>query len=503
MIKKNVLFLTFLLSLFLTFVSQAQEVNYRHFVNDDGEIVFIQKLEWKKYENIDHYRIELEEIDKTSKKATVLDKNIEENSIELTLKSGTYRYRISVFNVLGKLEARSNWLEFEVFKATKPKITSVLPNEIEFYETDENKVFTIELSGENLLRESKYRIIDKGGMTEGKLVFANGDCAKLNFDFTGFQSGEYEIFVKNPGGLEEKISINVLVKEIEPPEPEEPEEPEEVPIEEEPEEIQEPEQQEAPKIEDEELEENPEVEKNEDTPQIEEKSEQQKEPENEQIKEDSPIEDKPEPVQTKEEPQIKDEPEPEKKEKEKLVLDFDLDVALGTAFVYQVMGKQYIDGKFYKEFFGKDFIFPVISGKISFLPFKTNFGNFGIGLSGDFAQVKVSKDRRFKSYDLSGNIISGVGLLVYQKPLSTKFTLELHSGAGISLMNNFTYSYSTPRGNYDSKSLNSTSTIIDAGFSVQFNIYKGLFAEIGSDFVYNTSLSIGNLEPKIHLGWKF
>lgn len=453
MIKKNVLFLTFLLSLFLTFVSQAQEVNYRHFVNDDGEIVFIQKLEWKKYENIDHYRIELEEIDKTSKKATVLDKNIEENSIELTLKSGTYRYRISVFNVLGKLEARSNWLEFEVFKATKPKITSVLPNEIEFYETDENKVFTIELSGENLLRESKYRIIDKGGMTEGKLVFANGDCAKLNFDFTGFQSGEYEIFVKNPGGLEEKISINVLVKEIETPEPEEPE------------------QQEAPTIEEEELEENPEVEKNEDTPQIEEKSEQQK--------------------------------EPEKKEKEKLVLDFDLDVALGTAFVYQVMGKQYIDGKFYKEFFGKDFIVPVFSGKISFLPFKTQLGNFGIGLSGDFAQIKANKDRRFKSYDLSGNIISGVGLLVYQKPLSTKFTLELHSGAGISLMNNFTYSYSTPRGNYDSKSLNSTSTIIDAGFSVQFNIYKGLFAEIGSDFVYNTSLSIGNLEPKIHLGWKF
>lgn len=159
---------TLLASSILLFIAAfnalPQEANYRHYTDSSGNIVFAQKLTWQRYENIDHYRIEIEEISKTSRRAKVLDKTTEENSIEVKLPAGTYRYRISIYNVLGNLETKSDWKEFEIFKATQPKIESISPENVEIEKDAEDKRKTLELTGENLLRQSKYRIEDEGGL---------------------------------------------------------------------------------------------------------------------------------------------------------------------------------------------------------------------------------------------------------------------------------------------------------------------------------------------------
>ncbi len=457
-------FLTSSIFLFIAaFRVLPQEANYRHYTDSSGNIVFAQKLTWQKYENIDHYRIEIEEISKTSRRAKVLDKTTEENSIEVNLPAGTYRYRISIYNVLGNLETKSEWKEFEIFKATQPKISSISPENVEIEKDAEDKRKTLELTGENLLRQSKYRISDSGGTTDGKVETADGNSATVTFDFQGFPAGEYKLTVKNPGGLESEAAFTLTIKEPEPiveePEIEEPiEEPEE-PIVEEPEPIEE-----------------------------------------EPIAEEPEIEEPAEPVE--EEP-IVEEPEVEEPiEEEDEPFDFDLDMAIGAGLSMQIFGREYTGGQFYEEFFGSRLVFPRFDARISFIPIKTRIGNFGIGVSGDFIHVKNEVERRYKSYTLTGNIYSVLGEAVYQKSIG-RFTLDIHAGAGMQNFQGFSFDFSTPDGSYSTEKIDSSSIVLGGGCGVQFTIWKGLYAEAEIGFKYTAELEMGTIEPKIMLGWKF
>ncbi len=461
-------FLTSSIFLFIAaFKVLPQEANYRHYTDSSGNIVFAQKLTWQKYENIDHYRIEIEELNKTNKRAKVLDKTTEKNSLEVNLPAGTYRYRVSVYNVLGNLDAKSEWKEFEILKATQPKISSISPENVEVEENAEVKRKTLELTGENLLRQSKYRISDSGGTTDGKVETANGNSASVTFDFQGFPAGEYKLTVKNPGGLESEAAFTLTIKEPEP-------------IVEEPE-IEEPTEEPEP------IEEEPAAEE----PEIEEPAEQIEEPE--------PVV---EPEQVEEEPVVEEPEEPVEEEEEDEPFDFDLDMAIGAGLSMQILGREYTGGQFYEEFFGSRLAFPRFDARISFLPIKTRIGNFGIGVSGDFISIKNEVERRYKSYTLTGNIYSVLGEAVYQKSIG-RFTLDIHAGAGMQNFQGFSFDFSTPDGSYSTEKIDSSSIVLGGGAGVQFTIWKGLYAEAEIGFKYTAELEMGTIEPKIMLGWKF
>ena len=460
------------------FKALPQEANYRHYTDSSGNIVFAQKLTWQKYENIDHYRIEIEEISKTSRRAKVLDKTTEENSIEVNLPAGTYRYRISIYNVLGNLETKSEWKEFEIFKATQPKIESISPENVEIEKDAEDKRKTLELTGENLLRQSKYRISDSGGTTDGKVETADGNSATVTFYFQGFPAGEYKLTVKNPGGLESEAAFTLTIKEPEPvveePEIEEPIEEEPEPIEEEPA-AEEPIVEEPEPIEEEPIAEEPEIE------------------EPAEPVEEEPVVEGPEPVEEEPEVPVEEEDEP---------FDFDLDMAIGAGLSMQIFGREYTGGQFYEEFFGSRLVFPRFDARISFLPIKTRIGNFGIGVSGDFVHVKNEVERRYKSYTLTGNIYSVLGEAVYQKSIG-RFTLDIHAGAGLQNFQGFSFDFTTPDGSYSTEKIDSSSIVLGGGCGVQFTIWKGLYAEAEIGFKYTAELEMGTIEPKIMLGWKF
>ena len=466
---------TLLASSILLFIAAfnalPQEANYRHYTDRNGNIVFAQKFTWQKYENIDHYRIEIEEISKTSRRAKVLDKTTEKNSLEVNLPAGTYRYRVSVYNVLGNLDAKSEWKEFEILKATQPKISSIFPENVEIEKDAEDKRKTLELTGENLLRQSKYRISDSGGTTDGKVETANGNSASVTFDFQGFLAGEYKLTVKNPGGLESEAAFTLTIKEPEPVV----EEPEiEEPIEEEP-------AAEEPIVEEPEpIEEEPAAE--------------------ELIVEEPEIEEPAEPVE--EEPEVEEPEEPVEEEEEDEPFDFDLDMAIGAGLSMQIFGREYTSGQFYEEFFGSRLVFPRFDARISFLPIKTRIGNFGIGVSGDFVHVKNEVERRYKSYTLTGNIYSVLGEAVYQKSIG-RFTLDIHAGAGLQNFQGFSFDFSTPDGSYSTEKIDSSSIVLGGGCGVQFTIWKGLYAEAEIGFKYTAELEMGTIEPKIMLGCKF
>lgn len=469
-------FLTSSIFLFIAaFKALPQEANYRHYTDSSGNIVFAQKLTWQRYENIDHYRIEIEEISKTSRRAKVLDKTTEKNSLEVNLPAGTYRYRVSVYNVLGNLDAKSKWKEFEILKATQPKISSISPENVEIEKDAEDKRKTLGLAGENLLRQSKYRISDSGGTTDGKVETADGNSASVTFDFQGFPAGEYKLTVKNPGGLESEAAFTLTIKEPEPivEEPEIEEPIAEEPIAEEPEPI-----EEEPKIEEEEP--------VEEEPKIEEPAE--------------PVVEEPEPVE--EEPEVEEPEEPVEEEEEDEPFDFDLDMAIGAGLSMQIFGREYTGGQFYEEFFGSRLVFPRFDARISFLPIKTRIGNFGIGVSGDFVHVKNEVERRYKSYTLTGNIYSVLGEAVYQKNIG-RFTLDIHAGAGLQNFQGFSFDFSTPDGSYSTEKIDSSSIVLGGGCGVQFTIWKGLYAEAEIGFKYTAELEMGTIEPKIMLGWKF
>lgn len=82
-----------------------------------ADIRFIQRFSWKADPAALEYRVEIQNTQsgKTERVTTG------ENFAEFSLAAGTYRYRVSVYNLLGKLSSTSEWKPFTVSESPLPK----------------------------------------------------------------------------------------------------------------------------------------------------------------------------------------------------------------------------------------------------------------------------------------------------------------------------------------------------------------------------------------------
>ena len=85
------------------------------------DITFPQKIEWKSNANVLEYRVEVQNIQTGRSQTITTDKT----SAELSLAPGKYRYRVQAYDFLGKQASVSTWMNFEVFKASRPNIRRV------------------------------------------------------------------------------------------------------------------------------------------------------------------------------------------------------------------------------------------------------------------------------------------------------------------------------------------------------------------------------------------
>ncbi len=207
--------------------------NYYIREKEEGGLEFVQRLSWKPIKSILYYDVLLERMADgrraAKKNATAEDAadddapfeeflhiQTKETELETTMPSGKYRWRIAVFNLLGKRESASDWTYFEVLKAYRPEIALISPSVI-YLEEKNDGVFT--LTGKNLLPEGKYTLRRAvGGEAQNgeiKKISDTGRKAEIAFDIEALDSGSYFFHVANPGGFEtEEGPVTVRFKKM-------------------------------------------------------------------------------------------------------------------------------------------------------------------------------------------------------------------------------------------------------------------------------------------------
>ena len=79
-----------------------------------------QRLEWNADSNAFEYKVEIRKNGKIINTYTT-----SENYIELQLTNGSYEYRVSVYDFLGRKQDVSEWQKIQVFKANTPEFEKV------------------------------------------------------------------------------------------------------------------------------------------------------------------------------------------------------------------------------------------------------------------------------------------------------------------------------------------------------------------------------------------
>jgi len=196
-IKKTAGIITAAVFLFLSRALCAQEAGY--FVDySEGRPRFIQRLVWDSDEYALYYEI-LISVDNNGYREYSRDRT-ENNFIQVSLPPGKYRYNVTPFSLLEIRGETSEWKEFEVFQAFVPELDSFSPYA---FHLDQNFERVLHITGANFLEESEFYLKSKtNSIYPQRVVITSGSEAALYFNDLELVTGDYEIYVKNPGGLD-------------------------------------------------------------------------------------------------------------------------------------------------------------------------------------------------------------------------------------------------------------------------------------------------------------
>ncbi|HAM78157.1 MAG TPA: hypothetical protein DCP61_03085 [Treponema sp.] len=162
----------------------------------------------------------------------------------------------------------------------------------------------------------------------------------------------------------------------------------------------------------------------------------------------------------------------------------------------------------FKDYMGS-MVWPIsATAKVTFMPFKHNWGYLGIGVTGSYTRMFYDEG----NYTVDGNLITAHGLLVYQFPIRFRvkgtnqrrhaFTVELHGGAGIAYFADYQFHF--PHG-IDTPKLNSTDVSAIAGLSLQTYITSRIYVEAGVDgfMAFVPDMKAIYVLPQVSAGFQF
>jgi len=165
---------------------------------NEGEPVFKQRLVWDKDEYASRYEVEIQMF--STQYNDYYTKTTNSAFIEISLHPGKYRYCVTPYDLLGNRCESSDWEEFTVDQAYQPEIINVVP---EFFYMDQTKDRVLLISGNNIFDDSDIYL--RNGETilfPIKRIITDNSSVKLTFNDDALIPGTYEIYIKNPGGLD-------------------------------------------------------------------------------------------------------------------------------------------------------------------------------------------------------------------------------------------------------------------------------------------------------------
>lgn len=152
-----------------------------------------------------------------------------------------------------------------------------------------------------------------------------------------------------------------------------------------------------------------------------------------------------------------------------------------------------------KDYFGTRFIPLALDFRLSFYPIKRRYGYFGFGLG-----IKANRlSANYDSYNLTSNFLTGTVLGLYRLPLiQRKLYVEFRGGGGVTLVQGLQFKF--PH-NLKSENFNSLYFAAQAGGSVAYTIWNGLYVEAGLDLTasFIPEMPMIALSPSIGVGWSF
>lgn len=184
--------------------SNPADVKNNYFISTEGKnSVFYQTLSWESIEDILHYEFELEKKNKNGNWQIIDKKKLKQNSIEVSLSHGSYRYRVKVINLLGLIDTVSAYRYFDILLAYQPETYSVSPKIISF---DEDYSDIIHVTGKNFRDSTSFTLQKEGASPiHGGIVELgeNGTEARIKFNIIGISPGTYTFIVTDPSGLKD------------------------------------------------------------------------------------------------------------------------------------------------------------------------------------------------------------------------------------------------------------------------------------------------------------
>lgn len=149
---------------------------------------FSQRLEWKSQERAYEYKIELR-----TPYGKINTYTSKKNFIYVSVPAGTYEWRVTAFDFLGREATKTEWKKFTIKKAVEPK-AQVLSDTIAV-DTTQTQNLQIPLETQDIEPSAKIELVDQDGNVVAKGKQQNGVAV-----FQGVPYGDYKVRVTNPGG---------------------------------------------------------------------------------------------------------------------------------------------------------------------------------------------------------------------------------------------------------------------------------------------------------------
>ena len=176
----------------------GEQLNY--YIDRSGdEPRFIQRLLWEEAELVMRYVVIVEHLKDDGSYGEVERVSVEQAFAEFSLIAGKYRYHLEVYDLLDELCFITEWHDFNIIRALQPELVSFSPQA--FY-LDEDVRWELTLRGQNLIPESEIYLVQGGAKIEPLSHTGEGVSSLLVFAGPSLIPGEYQIYVRNPGGLD-------------------------------------------------------------------------------------------------------------------------------------------------------------------------------------------------------------------------------------------------------------------------------------------------------------
>ena len=202
---KNKLFLKkrFFSLIVCLFFAAGTSLLYAQTKSKNAKTYSTQTLRWSADPNVLEYRIEIQDISGN----IIQTVTTENNSLEISLPNGKYKYKITAYDLLGRESVNSGWNQLEVLKASQPAIS--MEQTLESLEED-GKTLELDVEIKDVTTGSKVKLVnpETGETIAGNLLIdsaIDADASEVlhasKSIFENVPEGKWQLVVTNPSGL--------------------------------------------------------------------------------------------------------------------------------------------------------------------------------------------------------------------------------------------------------------------------------------------------------------